>query len=95
MSDGYSSNKDSHFGDKYVIVPSAQLSPDALQGVIEEFITREGTDYGEFEFSLAEKVEQVRAQLRVAAVQIVFDVAAETCTIMTREEIRQLELRND
>lgn len=81
---------DSYVGDNYLIVPPEQLSDEALQGVIEEFITREGTDYGELEFSLADKVKQVRAQLRAATVQIVFDVRSETCTLMTREEIRQI-----
>lgn len=82
---------DSDHTGNYLIVPPEQLSDDALQGVIEEFITREGTDYGEFEFSLADKVKQVRAQLRTKIVQIVFDVRSETCTLMTREEIRQLD----
>lgn len=84
---------DSYFNDSYLIVPPERLSAEALQGVIEEFITREGTDYGELEFSLADKVEQVRAQLKTAIVQIVFDVRLETCTLMTRDEIRQLEAR--
>ncbi len=79
--------------DNYLIIGSEQLSADALQGVIEEFITREGTDYGEIEYSLAEKVNQVRAQLQTKAVQIVFDLRSETCTIMTREEIRQLNAK--
>lgn len=83
---------DSDFNDNYLIVPPEQLSDEALQGVIEEFITREGTDYGEHEFSLADKVKQVRAQLKAAMVQIVFDVRSETCTLMTREEIRQLDV---
>lgn len=76
-----------------IIIPAEQLSPEALQGVIEEFITREGTDYGEVEFSLAEKVEQVRTQLRAGAVHIIFDPVFESCTIMTREEIRQREAK--
>lgn len=80
--------------DNYLVIAPEQLSADALAGVIEEFITREGTDYGEFEFSLAEKVEQVRAQLRAAAVQIVFDTRSETCTLMTREEIHLLDADN-
>ncbi len=76
----------------YVVVDPEQLSVEALQGVIEEFITREGTDYGDGEWSLADKVLQVQAQLRSGGAQIVFDVGAETCTIMTREEIRKLEV---
>jgi uncharacterized protein YheU (UPF0270 family) len=67
-------------------IPAEQLSPDALLGLIEEFITREGTDYGEMEWSLEQKVEQVRAQLRRGDAVIVFDIAAESCTIMPREQ---------
>lgn len=72
-------------GEGLVIAPD-QLSPEALQGVIEEFIMREGTDYGEIELSLDEKVLQLRAQLRSGAALIVFDPISETCTIRPREE---------
>lgn len=75
-----------------LIIPPEQLSADALQGVIEEFITREGTDYGDVEWSLADKVKQVLAQLRTGNAQIIFDTHAETCTIMIREEIRKLDV---
>lgn len=81
--------------DNYLVIGPEQLSAEALQGVIEEFITREGTDYGEIEYSLAEKVNQVRAQLQTKAVQIVFDLRSETCTIMTREEVRQLDTKEN
>lgn len=70
-----------------IVVPPEQLSADALQGVIEEFITREGTDYGEVELSLAEKVEMIRAQLRKGLIVVAFDTLTESCTIMTREDV--------
>ena len=79
----------SEFSNESLIIPPEQLSEEALQGVIEEFITREGTDYGAVEYSLADKVQQVRAQLRNGGAQIVFDPHSETCTIMTRDEIQQ------
>ena len=69
-----------------MIIPHDQLSPDALQGLIEEFITREGTDYGEYEIALAQKVEQVRRQLLRGDVVIVFDVATESISLLTRRE---------
>jgi hypothetical protein len=72
-----------------IVIPPEQLSADALQGVIEEFIMREGTDYGEVEWSLAEKVERVSAQLRKGLVVIAFDTLTETCTMMTREELKR------
>ena len=39
------------------------MNPRALQGMIEEFVTLDGTDYGEREKELAQRVAQVRAQL--------------------------------
>jgi uncharacterized protein len=69
-----------------LVIPAGQLSADALQGLIEEFITREGTDYGEVEWSLDQKVAQVRMQLSRGDAVIVFDIAAESCTIMPRDQ---------
>lgn len=71
-----------------MIIPYQQISPDALQGLIEEFITREGTDYGEIEFSLAQKVSQVERQLARGDIVIVFDSATETVSILTKHDAR-------
>ena len=46
-----------------IVVPFTELSPDALAGVIESYVLREGTDYGERDVSLETKVMQVRRQL--------------------------------
>ncbi len=40
-----------------MLIPHRELSPEALQGLIEEFVTRDGTDYGESEAALATKVD--------------------------------------
>jgi uncharacterized protein YheU (UPF0270 family) len=56
-----------------IVVPAVELSADALQGVIESFILREGTDYGFHEMALEDKVNQVRLQLERGEAQIVFD----------------------
>ena len=65
-----------------MIVPYQQLSLEALQGLIEAYINREGTDYGDAEFSLADKVEQVKRQLVPGDVVIVFDEASESVNLM-------------
>jgi hypothetical protein len=52
-----------------------------LHGVIESFVLREGTDYGEREYSLEQKVAQVRAQLERGQARIVFDPESSTLTI--------------
>jgi len=69
-----------------MMIPYKQISPDALQGLIEEFITREGTDYGEMEFSLAQKVSQVERQLARGDIVIVFDPATESISILTKQD---------
>lgn len=71
-------------------IPYQQLSEDALQGVIEEFIQREGTDYGEVEYSLSEKTAQVMGLLKSGQSILVFDVQTESTTIMDKQEFKTL-----
>jgi hypothetical protein len=59
-----------------------RLSPDALRGLIEEYVSREGTDYGPGEWTLDQKVEQVRRQLDRGEARIVFDPETETASIV-------------
>ena len=75
---------------KHIEVPHGALSPSALEGLVEEFITREGTDYGPREYSLEQKRDSVLKQLTRGAVLIVFDLEAEATTLVTREELAQL-----
>ncbi len=75
---------------EYVEVPYQQLSEEALQGLIEAFINREGTDYGSHEYRLEDKVEQVRQWLESGKAIIVFDPATESCTVMSREQLNTL-----
>ncbi len=71
-----------------MIIPYEQISTEALQGLIEEFITREGTDYGETEATLAQKVEQVKRQLKRGDVVVVFDVNSESVSILTKHDAK-------
>ncbi|HET9108602.1 MAG TPA: YheU family protein [Steroidobacteraceae bacterium] len=64
-----------------VLIPHGELSPEALLGVIESFVLREGTDYGEREYSLEQKVAHVRAQLERGQARILFDPESNTITI--------------
>ena len=64
-----------------VIVPHTALSREALEGVIEAFVLREGTDYGEREVPHGTKCLQVRRQLERGEARIVFDPASDTVSI--------------
>ena len=69
-----------------MMIPHRMLSPAALCGVIEAFITREGTDYGLHEVPLATKVAQVRYQLDAGTAVLVYDEATESCTIQPADQ---------
>lgn len=68
---------------KGVKIPYDQLSSQALNGVLEEFVTRDGTDYGEKEISLETKIFQVLDQLKSGKAVIVFDQESQTCNIVS------------
>jgi uncharacterized protein len=68
-----------------IVVPHSELSPDALTGVIESFVLREGTDYGERDVDFATKVMQVRRQLERREAEIVFDPNSESVDIIVRK----------
>ena len=66
-----------------VVVPHVELSAEVLRGVVESFVLREGTEYGEREFSLEQKVAQVIRQLALGEAQIVFDPTSNTVDVIT------------
>lgn len=67
-------------------IPYDQLNSETLNGVIEEFVTRDGTDYGEIEVSLETKISRVLGQLKSGKAVIVFDQKTETCTILKNDD---------
>lgn len=65
-------------------IPWQKLSEDALQGLLEELATRDGTDYGEVECTLDEKVAAIRQALTDKVAVIAFDPASETWSLQAR-----------
>lgn len=65
-------------------IPHAQLADGVLRAVIEEYITREGTEYGDREYTLDEKVEQIINQLRRKEILINYDPDTGTCQLAPR-----------
>ena len=70
-----------------VEIPWSALSDGALRGVVEAFVLREGTDYGEVEASFATKVQQVLRQLERGEAGIVFDPNSETVDIVLKRRL--------
>lgn len=76
-----------------VVVPWSRLSESALRGVIEEFVTREGTEYGEHDVPLETKVAGVRRQLERGEIVVVYDGEVGSVNLMTAEDLRREQAR--
>lgn len=72
-----------------MVLAPEQLSAAALRGLIEDFVTRDGTDYGAVERSVEEKAQQVAEQLAAGDAQIVFDSDNETASIVLTRDLRK------
>jgi len=72
-----------------MIIPHRMLSPEALRGVLEAFVSREGTDYGAQEVPLETKVMQVRQQLDEGTAVIVYDEETSSWTIQPKNQISE------
>ena len=68
-----------------MIIPWQDLDPETLDNLIESFVLREGTDYGEHEHSLADKVADVKQQLKTGEAVLVWSELHETVNIMPRK----------
>ena len=72
-----------------VEIPKERLEPETLRRLIEEYVSREGTDYGGHVYSLDQKIAHVMQQLERGAAVIVFDTELESCNIITKEQLLQ------
>jgi uncharacterized protein YheU (UPF0270 family) len=82
-----------------MIIPYTMLSPDTLRGIVEEFVLREGTDYGYGSSvgsesgkgsALDGKVAQVMKQLELGDVAVIYDESTESCDLVTKGSKRFL-----
>ena len=77
------------------LVPHQQIPVELLNKLLDSFIGREGTDYGEVELTLEQKRVNLRSALERKDVFIAFDGESETFNLLTKTEIRNLNLSLD
>ena len=72
-----------------MLIPYQDLEHDTLINLIEYFVLREGTDYGEQELSLAQKCQTVMQQLKSGSIVILYSEHLESITLIHRDELAQ------
>lgn len=71
-------------------MPPERLAPETLTGLLEEFASRDGTDYGEQETPLDARVSSLQRQLAAGRVALVFDVDSESWDLLPADDARRL-----
>lgn len=74
---------------RFVLIDSAQLSAEALQGLMEEYVSRDGTDYGFVELTLDEKCQQLRKAIESKLLHIVFDTDTEMVDLIGSDLLKE------
>ena len=74
-----------------MLIPYQQLSEDALQALLEDFVTRDGTDYGQVELSMQDKAEHLRMLLKKGELFISYNDELHSCGLVTKEAAKSLE----
>ena len=72
-------------------IPPNKLADEILVSIIEEFINREGTDYGKQEVKLDVQIKRARSKIMRGDVLIMFDPKTESCNLITKEEISSIK----
>lgn len=74
-----------------MLIPYQQLDAMTLNNLIEQYILREGTDYGEVEYSLEQKTQQIKQQIEKDNIFIMYSEMNESVTLVTKEEFQKLQ----
>jgi uncharacterized protein YheU (UPF0270 family) len=75
-----------------VRVPLERVDAGVLNSMLEDYASRDGTDYGFRELELGEKVASLQAQLRNGSLAIVYDLASEQWDLLPQEQLEQWQI---
>lgn len=75
---------------EYIQVPIARLEQQVLQALLEEFASRDGTDYGQRELTLEEKAGNLRRQLEAGDVLLVYHSPSEEWDLVSSDQANAL-----
>lgn len=70
-----------------MIIPHSELNPETLRAVMEDIVTRDGTDYGEFEVPVERKVARLQHLLDSGACFLLYDPQLGTLGIVGKEQV--------
>lgn len=76
----------------YLIIEPHRVSNVALESLIEEYILREGTDYGHAEPTLEDKKKKIKKQLETKKILIVFSQLTQDTSLILSSSLQQKDI---
>ena len=67
-----------------VEVPYKDINPETLRNMIEEFVSRDGADWGEASGSMEAKIKQVLRQFEAGKIKVVYDLTSQSANIVSK-----------
>ena len=74
----------------YLEVPADRLGPEVLQGLLEDYASRDGTDYGAVELTLEQKTGNLRRQLQQGKLLILVETEGEQWDLVQVDQAVEL-----
>ncbi len=69
------------------LIPIDSINPDTLMTILEDIVTRDGTDYGDYELSSQQKCQQALNSLKAGDAVLLFDTESETIKLLPKSEL--------
>jgi uncharacterized protein len=74
------------------LIPYDSLAPDTLDTILDDIVSRDGTDYGDYDLSVAQKRDQALRALRSGDAVLLFDTESETIKMIPKSELNNYDL---
>ena len=73
-------------------IDHTMLSEEALENLIIDVITRQATDYSEYEVQIQVKKNQLKSKLRSGEAIIIYNTKEDSCDIIRSEDFKSFQL---
>lgn len=71
------------------VIPFDSLERETLENVLNDIVSRDGTDYGEYDLSLEQKRDQALRALKSGEAVLLFDTESETIQLVSKRALQQ------
>ena len=84
MTKNKQTNNQTDHQEEGIEVPYLDINPETLRNMVEEFVSRDGSDWGDTGGSMEDKIKQVLRQFESGKIKVVFDLTSQSANIVSK-----------